>query len=193
MRFPAWRFLLWIALSIIVAGCATQPPVSTRIAGPDLSRAGRFALKAEQFGKDPEAIQGGFTWNDNGMRLSLDLTNPFGSVLARVVVDRNGATLTRSNGEVLQAATPDALVELVLGQSVPVQGLRDWLRLSMNEQSLAAMSQISRDSEGRVQSFEHHGWRVQRSRFDALGPLLLVMNRQDQSKTISIRLVIDNP
>lgn len=187
------RFLTFFAAACVLAGCATQAPSPTAGSQDELSRFGRFALKVEQFGRDPEAVQGGFTWVDTGTQLNLDLTNPFGTILARVVVNQAGSTLTRSNGEILQAATPDALVELVLGQAIPVQGLRDWLRLDMTQQALSLMQQVTRDPQGRVQGFEQNGWRVQRSRFDALGPQLLVLNRNDQGKSIAIRLIIDQP
>jgi outer membrane lipoprotein LolB len=185
--------LTFFAAACVLAGCATQAPSPTAGSQDELFRFGRFALKVEQFGRDPEAVQGGFTWVDTGTQLNLDLTNPFGTILARVVVNQAGSTLTRSNGEILQAATPDALVELVLGQAIPVQGLRDWLRLDMTQQALSMMQQVTRDPQGRVQGFEQNGWRVQRSRFDALGPQLLVLNRNDQGKSIAIRLIIDQP
>ncbi len=187
------RWLTLLAATCILAGCATQAPSPSIGVQGELSRFGRFALKVEQFGRDPEAVQGGFTWADTGTRLNLDLTNPFGTILARVVVEPSGSTLTRSNGEILQAATPDALVELVLGQAIPVQGLRDWLRLEINPQALSRMTQVTRDPQGLVQGFEQNGWRVQRSRFDALGPQLLVLNRNDQGKSIAIRLIVDQP
>ena len=193
MRFPYLKYLGVLVLSLVLAGCATKPTETTTTADCELSRTGRFAVKTEQFGRDPEAVQGGFTWEDYGVRLNLDLTNPFGTVLARVMVIQGASTLTRPNGEVLQASTPDELVELVLGQSIPVQGLREWLLLDMPARALTLMTKVTRDPEGRVQSFIQNGWRVERSRFDDLGPRMLVMNRESQGKTIQIRLVIDNP
>lgn len=187
------RLVTLVVAACVLAGCATQTPSPSAGLQGELSRFGRFALKVEQFGRDPEAVQGGFTWVDTGTRLNLDLTNPFGTILARVVVEPSGSTLTRSNGEILQAATPDALVELVLGQAIPVQGLRDWLRRDINQQVLSRMTQVTRDPQGLVQSFEQNGWRVQRSRFDALGPQLLVLSRNDQGKSIAIRLIVDQP
>lgn len=177
----------------MLSGCATQVPGVASVSMSDLSRTGRFALKAEEFGREPEAVQGGFTWIDSGQRLTLDLTNPFGNVLARVVVDSGIATLIRSNGEILQAATPDELVAMVLGQSIPVQGLREWLRLRLPDRAIAAMTGVTRDAQGYVDAFNQNGWRVQRSRFDERGPRLLVLSRNDQGKAIHIRLVIDNP
>ena len=184
-RFAAVLALLWLA------GCAAPVPESTPTGQTEFLRYGRFALKAEDFNRDPEAVQGGFTWRDTGVRFSLDLTDPMGSVIARLVVERAGATLTRSNGEQIYAKTPDALMQTVLGQTVPVEGLRSWLRTIKTP--LAGMSMVVKDPEGRIQIFEQSGWRVQLSRFDALGPQLLVLTHSEGTKNIAIRLVVDRP
>jgi outer membrane lipoprotein LolB len=53
------------------------------------------------------------------------------------------------------------------------------------------MTRVSRDDQRRITGFEQAGWRVELSRFDAMGPRLLILSRQDGSKKIVIRLVID--
>ncbi len=192
VRLGAWfRRLLALVVVCILAGCATQAPVTPASSQAELVRFGRFALKADDFNRAPEAVQGGFTWRDNGTRLSLDLTDPFGSVMARVLVDRYGATLTRANGEVIQAASPDALMQNVLGQQIPVSELRRWLRTVHDAPQ--GMDVSLRDPDGRVQIFEQSGWRVQLSRFDEVGPRLLVITHSEGTKNIAIRLVIDTP
>lgn len=175
--------LLWLA------GCAAPGSAPEKADQAAFVRHGRFALKAEDFNRNPEAVQGGFSWRDTGVRFSLDLNEPMGSVIARIVVERTGATLTRANGEIISARTPDALMQTVLGQTVPVDGLRSWLRTL--KAPLPGMNVTLKDAEGRIQAFEQSGWRVQLSRFDDLGPQLLVLTQSEGSKNISIRLVID--
>lgn len=173
-------------------GCAVRPPVSSEAVGVDeLVRHGRFALRAEAPNENPEAVQGGFLWRDVGRRLTLDLTNPFGNILARVDVEPGQASLTQSNGEVLRASDPDGLVQQAIGQRIPVKDLRVWLRASLRTTS--TMQHISRDDQGRITRFELSGWTVERSRFDALGPRLLVLSRVEGGKQITIRLVVDVP
>ena len=184
-RFAAVMALLWLA------GCVAPTPSLDQSSQTEFLRYGRFALKAEDFNRNPEAVQGGFTWRDTGGRFSLDLTDPMGSVIARVVVERTGATLTRANGEQIYAKTPDALMQSVLGQNVPVDGLRNWLHTIKTP--LPGMSMVVMDADGRVQTFEQSGWRVQLSRFDALGPQLLVLTHSEGSKNVAIRLVVDRP
>ncbi len=192
VTFRLWiRRLVGVMALLWLAGCASPVPEQNQTGRPEFLRYGRFALKAEDFNRNPEAVQGGFTWRDTGVRFSLDLTDPMGSVIARVMVERTGATLTRANGEEIYAKTPDALMQRVLGQTVPVDALRNWLRTMKTP--LPGMSMVINDAEGRIQTFEQSGWRVQLSRFDDLGPQLLVLMRHEGTKSIVIRLVVDKP
>lgn len=180
--------LMFAVLLIGLSGCATQQ-VSETVPEGSLLRLGRFAVKTEQANQTPEAIQGGFVWRDTPAQLTLDLTNPFGSILARVTVQSSGATLERANGEVIQTMTPDSLVDQALGQSIPVQGLRAWLRTQQKPQP--GMRVLERDAQGRIVSFEQEGWSARLSNFDALGPRLVSLLRAEAGRKMSVRLVID--
>jgi len=181
--------LIFALLLLGLSGCATQAPTGEALPEGSLSRIGRFAVKTEQDNRAPEAIQGGFVWRDTGAQLTLDLTNPFGSVLARVTVNSAGAALERANGEVIQTKTPDSLVDQALGQSLPVQGLRVWLSIQQKPQP--GMQVLERDAQGRIVSFEQEGWSARLSNFDALGPRLISLTRAEMGSNMSVRLVID--
>jgi outer membrane lipoprotein LolB len=200
---PSWslcaerlrRVLGMCMVSVLVLGlfgCATQTTTMTETTSlNELVRHGRFALRTESPNQDSEAVQGGFVWRDIGSRLTVDLINPFGNILARVTVEPGQATLSQSSGETLRAADPDGLVQQALGERVPVRDLREWLRIPLR--ALPAMQQIKRDELGRIIAFEQNGWVVALSRFDAQGPRLLVLSRNEGSKQIVIRLVVDVP
>ena len=185
----SWRLWLLCAMCGVLAACASPKPVGGDEDAYSFSRTGRFALRIEDPTAQPEAVQGGFAWRDEGRRLVLDLANPFGSTLARVETDANGARLTRANGEVIVAPNPDALVADVLGSDIPVSGLRDWLRGRLADQPEA--SQIQRDDTGRPIAFTQGGWQAKLSRYDAAGPQLLVLERSEAGRRIVVRLVVD--
>ena len=190
--FVGSRSIVGLILALLLlglSGCATQAPTGEAMPEGSLQRIGRFAVKTEQANRAPEAIQGGFVWRDTVTQLTLDLTNPFGSILARVTVNRNGAALERANGETIQTTTPDSLVDQALGQSLPVQGLRAWLRAQQVPQP--GMRVLERDAQGRIVSFEQEGWTARLSNFDALGPRLVSLVRAETGRTMSVRLVID--
>jgi outer membrane lipoprotein LolB len=182
-------FLLGLA---VLAGCAAPPVSDAQAKAIDtlgtLNRSGRFAMRAEVFGRNPEAVQGGFVWRDRGQVLTLDLTNPMGTVLARVEVGPQGALMQESNGNITRAPHPDALIRQVIGQEIPVSGLRSWMRGQPADGSSA--ENVARTS-GHLSKLRQNGWSIELSRYDDLGPRLLVLTRQDGERTVTLRLVID--
>ncbi|MEI2416982.1 outer membrane lipoprotein LolB [Orrella sp. JC864] len=184
-----WRLALLCAACGVLAACASPRPVDGQQDEYSFSRTGRFAVRIEDPNAQPEAVQGGFAWRDEGRRLVLDLANPFGSTLARVESDARGARLTRANGQQVEAADPDALVAEVLGSDIPVAGLRDWLRGRVAEQPPAQA--LQRDEAGRPVAFRQGGWHARLSRYDALGPQMLVLERSEGGRRIVVRLVAD--
>jgi len=188
----AWlRWALLAMLALTLAACTTTPkPIEG--ASPDaFSRIGRFAITVNEESGKQSAVQGGFSWSDDGRRYVLDLTNPLGSTEARVEGQPGAASLTKADGTRLVADNPDALAEDALGSSVPVSGLRDWLRGKLPAQPEA--SDVSRDELGRPASFEQGGWRAKLSRYDTLGPQLLVLERLEPGRRVTVRLVVNQP
>ncbi len=183
--------LFLIGLSVL-AGCAAPPISDAQAKAADtlstLNRSGRFAMKSEVFGRTPEAIQGGFAWRDRGQILTLDLTNPMGTVLARVEVGPQGALLQESNGKVTRASHPDALVRQAIGQEIPVSGLRAWMR---GQPAAGSSAEEVARTAGKLSQLRQNGWSIDLSRYDELGPRLLVLTRQDGERTVTLRLVID--
>lgn len=175
----------------VIAGCTSLPEAEAP-KGDAFSRAGRFAITATESDGKQQAVQGGFTWQDTGREYVLDLTNPLGSIEARVQGSPGVATLTRANGTTLQAPNPDALAEDALGSPVPVSGLRSWLRGQLAADTARAEN-VQRDELGRPASFEQGGWAARLSRYDTLGPQLLVLERQEPGRRIIVRLVVNQP
>ena len=186
-RMAAWWCAVW--LLVFLSACATPGRIGDGSDANALDRTGRFALNVQHFGGERDAVQGGFAWHDDGRQLMLDLANPLGSTLARVQVLPGQAILTRSNGQQERAATPDDLLELVLGSPMPVAGLRDWLQGNVGQDQV---SHLQKNEAGQISAFEQSGWRVQLSRYDQRGPRLLQLNRNDSQRDISLRLVIDS-
>ncbi len=179
-----WALVL---LAVLVTSCATPPSAGYSVTQNELHRSGRFSLNVQKADGSREAVQGGFVWSDNGESLQLDLTNPVGSTMARVLVNPDMAVLERSNGQRELAYTPDHLVEQVLGSPIPVSGLRSWLHGNTGKPDA---SNVENDKDGNLAYFEQHGWRVQLSRYDSLGPTLIRLNRHGHQGEISVRLAI---
>lgn len=188
MTWRPWRALSCLVV-LAVTACVTPPPVADQ-QGDGFSRTGRFALRVEEVGRKPDAVQGGFAWRDEGVRLVLDLANPVGSTLARLEASAAGASLTHADGRVEYAPDVDRLLAQVLGGPMPVTVLRDWLRGRLAD---APAQDVERNAQGQLTSFTQQGWHVQASRYDAQGPLRLNAQRQDGLQSIDLRLVVTTP
>lgn len=186
---PAPRFLqvlLSLLLITLLAACAAPGRIGGE--GDAFERTGRFAVNLQAFGKAPEAIQGGFSWRDDGHVLRLDLSNPLGSVLARIQVRPGRSILERADGSRDMAPGPDALLAQVWGHPMPVGGLRYWIR---GVAAPGAADQLEHDPQGRLLSLHQDGWHVRLSGHDAQGPLRLRLSRIDEHGQWRLQLVID--
>ena len=186
-----WKSVLSIAvLSLAVAGCSVTPKTEALTSAQQsdhFQRSGRFALSVDKHNGERDAVQGGFIWREQPQRIQLDLNNPMGTVLARVVVDEQGSRLIYPNGDVEYAVSPDALVAQLLGYELPVSGMKDWLR----GQTGAGLVTELKQEQGRVVYFSQDSWRVQLQRYDEKGPRVLQMNRTQATQAFSVRIVVD--
>jgi outer membrane lipoprotein LolB len=182
---------LGAAALLALAACTTVPKPLGDGSDGAFARVGRFAISVTYDDGKQDAVQGGFAWRDDGLRYRLDLTSPLGSTQARVDGEPGLAVLTRSDGRRTQAADPDALVDEAMGSPVPVSGLRYWMRGRLPEG--AAAENLQRDDQGRPLAFTQNGWSARLSRYDDLGPQLLVLQRGEAQRQISVRLVVDAP
>lgn len=186
-RLRAW---LLIGVSAFVTACSSVPeaPLTTR--DDVFVRNGRFAITVTESDGQQQAVQGGFNWQDDGRGYRLDLTSPLGSTQARVEGRPGYATLTKADGTVYEAESPDALAEDALGGPIPVSHLRDWMRGRVSE---ASATDVQRDELGRTASFKQDDWQARLSRYDAQGPGLLVLQRAEPGRRIVVRLAVDQP
>ena len=187
---PTRRKLLRVAAGAAAVAMLAACAGPTRIAGDGeaFERTGRFAVNVTDPGSPTEAVQGGFAWRDSGRVLRLDLVNPLGSTLARIVVDPSRAVLEHADGSTEVAKDADALLAEVMGTALPVANLRDWLQ---GRTGSGPVSDLQNDAQGRPESFTQQGWQLRLSRYDAQGPGLLRLDRRDGSRKISVRLAID--
>jgi len=186
--FVAMRTWVVMAFCVLVAACSSVPKSTIEATEGDFTRQGRFAITVTEPDGQQQAVQGGFLWTDNNQRYRLDLLSPLGSVQARVEGRPGYAMLTKADGDVYEADNPDALAEAALGGPIPVSYLRDWIQGRLNE---ASATTVQRDELGKPSTFVQDDWRVRLSRYDAQGPGLLVLERNEPGRRIVVRLVAD--
>lgn len=112
--------------------------------------AGRFALRQEGQG-----YAGRLDWRHAGEHDELLLSSPLGQGMAEIVSDADGARLTASDGTSHTAASPDALLQSVLGYPLPLSKLVDWVRGRSPDGG-----KLSVDALGRPLQLRHEDWRI---------------------------------
>src|SRR5690625_3842154 len=166
------------------AALAEIPPIS---AEQPFHRQGRFAVHAEQMNDKPEAVQGGFSWYDNGKPLVLELRNPLGHVMAQLQVDERGAWLQEPRAGMRYGESANALAEEIFNQPIPVEGLRYWLRGYTG----AGASDIRYNSQDQLEQARDQGWRIELSEYDAQGPKRLCLVFHQGGRRITVRVIVD--
>jgi outer membrane lipoprotein LolB len=163
----------------VLSGCATTPapqPTSTE------TLAGRMTVKV-----DPTASTQGrnvtatFDLRGTPEQGRLDLSTPLGTVLAQARWAPGKVALVTSQGETAFASLDD-LTREVLGESLPVAALFDWLR--GRPWPGAPSKPTSAPAE---KGFEQLGWVVSLVRFDEG----LIAAKRDRAPVVTVRAKLD--
>ena len=121
------------ASCMLFAGCASVRPANDLFAGVQdgdttVTRyQGRFSARYTQ-GNTEQSVVGSFLWRERGTDVQLELMSPLGQTMAVVSQNQQGAKLELPNQPPRRAPEVDTLMQDALGFSLPVSGLRDWLR-----------------------------------------------------------------
>lgn len=191
LRWQQGVLSLCLVLMVFLSACQMTPTVAPEQV-TEHTRVGRFSVLSydKLTERNRDSVQGGFVWQDSGGRLTVDLTSPVGSTMARVEVYPFYATLTDSAGQQVQAHDADSLMARVLdGRPMPVSGLRAWVRGALLPEEPAY--NIERDDHGRLARALQSGWQIQLSQYDDKGPRRLTLIRHRDDERITVRLTVD--
>jgi outer membrane lipoprotein LolB len=176
-------------LGVLAAACASLPAV-----GGGTRYAGRFSLVVNGVDRH-DAMSGRFALSVDRSGVTLDLSTPLGTTVARVQSGPEGARLTVPVAGGLhteQGPDPDALSQQMLGWTLPVSGIGDWI-----EGRPAAGRPYQLDpGDGGAAGLQQDGWTI---RFEARDPdgrlRRLDMSRppQGDAPAVSLRVVLDPP
>lgn len=151
------RVTLAAAAAALVSACTTvQPP-----APPGDSLSGRLAVKVDaSAGQPARSVTAGFELAGSPPAGRMSLTSPLGTMIAQADWSPEGARLVTSDGE-SRFGNLDELTREMLGESLPVAALFDWLR---GRPWPGAPSQAT--TPPTEAGFDQLGWAVRLGRFD---------------------------
>jgi outer membrane lipoprotein LolB len=167
--------------ALVLAACASVPQGAPP-AGEALS--GRLAVRVDgSDGSAPRSENAAFELQGSPRAGRLNLSTPLGSVIAQARWAPGSVVLATPQGE-RNFADLDALTREVLGESVPVAALFDWLR--GRPWPGAASSASSAPAEP---GFAQLGWAVSLARFDEGW----VVARRERAPAVTVRAKLDRP
>ena len=180
MSLPAHGAALLMALGLAACASVTQAPV----AADAEMLSGRLAVRVEAGdGAAARSENAGFELQGNAHAGQLNLSTPLGSVLAQARWAPGSVVLATPQGE-RRFADLDALTREVLGESVPVAALFDWLR------GRPWPGAPSADTTARAEpGFVQLGWAVDLARFGEGW----VVARRDRAPVVTVRARLDRP
>jgi outer membrane lipoprotein LolB len=115
-----------IAAAVLLAACASVPTSTEQPAGETVS--GRLALRVDAAaGVEARSVSAAFDLQGRPEAGRLELSTPLGSLMARARWAPGEVVLITPQGETPYASL-DALTRDVLGESLPVAALFDWLQ-----------------------------------------------------------------
>lgn len=168
--------------ALLLSGCASLFPPVERLPGDLIS--GRLSVRVEATADTAErSLNAAFELEGDAKIGKLSLATPLGTTLAQVSWSPIGALLVTPQ-EQTPYADLDSLTEKLLGESIPVGALFDWLR---GRPWPAVPSQASAASA--VAGFRQLGWDVDLADFGDS----LVRARRERAPGVTVRAKLDRP
>jgi len=178
---PGGRAATWI-LSLGLAACAGVPPHTAR--DDDSTLSGRLALQVEAAASTPaRSVNAAFELQGNAQSGRLSLLTPLGNVVARALWEPGQVVLNTPQGE-SRFADMASLSRDMLGESLPVAALFDWLRGRPWPGAPFVRAQPPAEP-----GFEQLGWVVSLARFDEAW----ISARREQAPGVTFRAKMDRP
>lgn len=176
---PAVTLLLAAAWLV---GCATVPRPDVALPGEALS--GRLSVRVDSTdGAAPRALSASFELQGDAQTGRLSLASPLGSLLAQARWAPGQVVLATPQGETT-FDNLDQLTREILGESLPLAALFDWLR-GRPWPGAASAASVPPAQAG----FAQLGWVVDLARFDQAW----VAARREQPPAVTVRAKLDRP
>jgi outer membrane lipoprotein LolB len=166
--------------ALAMTACASVPRGTETIVADTLS--GRLAVRVEASeGVAARSENAAFELQGDAQTGRLNLSTPLGSVLAQARWAPGSVVLATPQGE-RRFSNLDGLTREVLGESVPVAALFDWLR----GRPWTGAPSVATGAPGEP-GFAQLGWSVSLARFDDG----LVVARRESAPVVTVRAKLD--
>jgi outer membrane lipoprotein LolB len=182
------RLIGGLLVASLLSACASIPPVSlpAREQVGDFALEARFALRVSLPEQAEQSSGGRLSWTHKNGDNRILLSSPLGYGLAEIETAAGRSLLRTADGKTLESADPDALMEEVTGQRLPISRLPAWLLGRASN-----LAQIDTDERQRPTRLREAGWQIDYAYDDdsaAALPTRLTLSRDQE---IELRLRIE--
>jgi outer membrane lipoprotein LolB len=137
-----------------------------------------------------EAWNAGLNWRENTGIYRIKLKGPFSLGGIHLDGTPEQVVLTLSDGKMIAAASPEALLIKTFNLKFPISALRDWLR-GLPYQG-APYQTIEIDGQGRLKYLEQQEWKIDYQRYETYGQQQMPSKIFISHPELSVRLVVNS-
>jgi outer membrane lipoprotein LolB len=182
-----WRLAPLLACALLAA-CATtppeQPPARSEIR--DFALDARFALRVSLPDRAPESSSGRLAWQHKNGDNRILISSPLGIGMAEIDTGPTLSRLRTADGQTRESPDPDALMEEVSGQRLPIRQLPDWLLGRSGKPAT-----LEKDGSGRPLRLSEAGWQIDYAYADNAPDALPELVTLRRNGEIELRLRIE--
>ena len=189
--FSKFSLILIATSTLVLTGCQryTQPQAPSISEVP--AAANNFSLQGKIGVKTPgQSGSAFFTWVQQQDEFDIELSGILGVGKTQISGTPGQVTLNSAKTGLIQAATPDELLQRATGWQAPITHLVDWVQAK----PATTQAKISKDGQNRPIQFVEDGWTVDLSYNDqAQLPNKLILKQTFESgQENRITMVIQN-
>jgi outer membrane lipoprotein LolB len=194
------KHIILLVLATVLAGCAElqllTPAQQTDTGAWELHQAalaslqrwsitGRIAIQTEQ-----EGWNATLHWDQDNENYTLRLISPLGQGTYQLHGNDHLVSLLTAENKIYQADNPEILLQQNLGWSVPVGGLKHWIK-GIPEPGVN-VENIFVDGDGRMTDLQQSGWRISIIRYADFDGTQLPSKLFMQNNRLKLRIVIQD-
>ena len=189
--FSKFSLILMATSTLVLTGCQryTQPQAPSVSQTPEA--ANNFSLQGKIGVKTPgQSGSAFFTWVQQQDEFDIELSGILGVGKTQISGTPGQVTLNSAKTGLIQAATPEELLQRATGWQAPITHLVDWVQAK----PATTQAKISKDGQNRPIQFVEDGWTVDLSYNDqAQLPNKLILKQTFESgQENRITMVIQN-
>lgn len=144
---------------------------------------GRIAILTEKKG-----FSGSIHWQHHADGDDIQFFSPLGSQLGALSQRADGVTLTTSKQQTFHANDAETLTQQLLGWSLPMQGLPDWMLGRPHQMETAIMAW---GQDGKLTHLSEQGWDIEYPLYMTADGFMLPSKVVLKSEKLDLKLVIE--